>query len=511
MQSLKTNRLNLQHTEGGYFSLKNLFFIAFLCLSNLLSAQNSEVPFVHLDRPFYVVGDDVWFKIYLVGNANQNSSIVQIEIVAPNGTTYLKQNIKTKDHMAVGDFNVPLSWEEGNYLFRVYTLWQTDSLSAPQAIISDAIVPIYNDLIPQKKLAAQIETSIADAVSNNNNTYKVEWANNNNLARREKKNLRLKLTNANGQPLTAQVSVSIFENISGTNADLNNNEQQVLKQLQVNQNAELKPITSLLLSGTVKDPLSNSLVSDRYLSLYTPATGTFTRVASKEGVFKTALPEFCGDAPVQLLSLNPNRSYPMDVTLNAAANLPIYSNNAAPVRSKAIDNYLKNNQLRRQSNDIFGIASRNLDTTTCVRKTVVYDAEKSYEPKSFYNLTTFAEFVREVLLNVSVEKNERGRTLRLGTADETKPYMFAPWYMVNGLFIDAEEPIMNIPFNEFKSVEIFNRRKQIEKQFDNLMFRYGVLRLELNNNPRYLKQLDFKYKNVAGFAAQRTFTPPLSI
>ena len=489
--------------QKGIFRNLNILMIL-VCFQNApeLSAQSNETPYAHLDRPFYIVGDDIWYKAYLLGNNPLSSAMVHVELVSPEGTVLIQQNLKVVDKMTVGNIKIPLGWQEGNYLFRIYTLWQSDSVST-KAFIFKKIVPIYDDLAPKMLESKPVLASEPVIQPISFGGFKIENQGKAVFNRRENGQLFFKITDSQNQPVEANLSASIIEEIPLSNNDILESFQEIQSLLQRDKTTQLqnlKPESQLTVLGKVKDPRSERPVSDQYLSLYMPTQRKFIRLTATEGLFKTALTAFEDKTDIQILSLNPNRSYPLVIESIYNVSLPTYKAATAPTRTIEINKYLERHQLRRRSEDIFNtayLASPIKDTIT--NSAAAYQPDRSYNLKDFVDLNTLEDFIREVMLNSRVMTTDKGKTVRLNNKDENKLYNLAPWYLVDGLFVNDEEAALKLPLSDVKQIDIFNRKKTIENHFDWLMFRYGVIAITTNKNARLLAGLDFKTTAIAGF------------
>lgn len=84
-----------------------------------------EKVYLHLDKPYYAIGDDIWFKAYIVNNKTQApseiSKILYVELI--NEKDSLKKLIKlpVMGGITWGDFKLADSLGEGNYRIRAYT------------------------------------------------------------------------------------------------------------------------------------------------------------------------------------------------------------------------------------------------------------------------------------------------------------------------------------------------------------------------------------------------------
>ncbi|HEY1061164.1 MAG TPA: TonB-dependent receptor plug domain-containing protein [Daejeonella sp.] len=86
-----------------------------------------EKVHLHLDKPYYAIGDNIWFKAYVV-NAEKNelstlSRILYVELI--NDKDSIKKSLKIPLELGLtwGDFTLSDSLREGNYRIRAYTTW----------------------------------------------------------------------------------------------------------------------------------------------------------------------------------------------------------------------------------------------------------------------------------------------------------------------------------------------------------------------------------------------------
>ena len=86
-----------------------------------------EKVHLHMDKPYYAIGDTIWFKAYVV-NAEKNelsnlSKMLYVELI--NDKDSVKQSLKLPLNMGLtwADFTLNDSLKEGNYRVRAYTTW----------------------------------------------------------------------------------------------------------------------------------------------------------------------------------------------------------------------------------------------------------------------------------------------------------------------------------------------------------------------------------------------------
>ncbi|HYG38652.1 MAG TPA: hypothetical protein VD908_08540 [Cytophagales bacterium] len=87
--------------------------------------QPQEKIYLHLDKPLYAVGEDLWFKAYLVNASDHSpdtlSKIIYVELLSPDKKLLKREVLYNKNGWANGDFTLDESLGEGNYLIRAYT------------------------------------------------------------------------------------------------------------------------------------------------------------------------------------------------------------------------------------------------------------------------------------------------------------------------------------------------------------------------------------------------------
>jgi hypothetical protein len=90
-----------------------------------------EKVYLHLDKPYYAAGDDIWFKAYITsGSYNQLttiSGIVNIELIDSRDSVTRSVRLPIKDGVAWGDIALPDTLSAGNYHIRAYTQYMRNA------------------------------------------------------------------------------------------------------------------------------------------------------------------------------------------------------------------------------------------------------------------------------------------------------------------------------------------------------------------------------------------------
>lgn len=86
-----------------------------------------EKAYIHHDKPFYVAGEKMWFKLYLVNMAtnipgNQND-VLYVDLISPDGRQILSNLYQVKEGVGQGLLVIPKELESGVYILRAYSGW----------------------------------------------------------------------------------------------------------------------------------------------------------------------------------------------------------------------------------------------------------------------------------------------------------------------------------------------------------------------------------------------------
>ena len=119
--------------------MNKIYLFLFLSIYFCLPAKAQENPlepskdpirekiFVHLDRPAYLAGETMWFKINVVNGRDLTplnlSKVVYLEILDSNHDTPIQTKVPVSKGFGSGSVYLPLSLKSGNYIVRAYTNW----------------------------------------------------------------------------------------------------------------------------------------------------------------------------------------------------------------------------------------------------------------------------------------------------------------------------------------------------------------------------------------------------
>lgn len=140
-----------------------------------------EKVHLHLDKPYYAIGDDIWFKAYILntqsGEPSDISKAIYVELINEKDSVKSQLKLPMNGGISWGDFKLPDTLTEGNYRIRAYTQWMRN---AGPEFFFDKTIKIGNSW------ANRVFTSTQYTYSKENTAEKVS--------------AKIKFTDKNGQP-----------------------------------------------------------------------------------------------------------------------------------------------------------------------------------------------------------------------------------------------------------------------------------------------------------------------
>ena len=93
----------------------------------LIEEYPSEKVYLHFDKPYYAIGDTIWFKAYVASGQDlpsDLSKVLYVDIISENDTLIRSMKLPVVNTSAYGDITLdPLIYKSGNYRIRAYTYW----------------------------------------------------------------------------------------------------------------------------------------------------------------------------------------------------------------------------------------------------------------------------------------------------------------------------------------------------------------------------------------------------
>lgn len=100
-------------------------------LTSFIDEQKQEKVYLHLDKPNYGIGEEIWFKAYIINSTyhtpTNTSSTLYVDLINSAEEVVDSLMLLISDGTAKGNFKVSRKLVEGTYRVRAYTNWMRNS------------------------------------------------------------------------------------------------------------------------------------------------------------------------------------------------------------------------------------------------------------------------------------------------------------------------------------------------------------------------------------------------
>ncbi|MBC7399923.1 MAG: hypothetical protein H7289_08250, partial [Mucilaginibacter sp.] len=90
-----------------------------------------EKAYLHMDKPYYALGDTIWFKGYItIGSRHQLSKLsgaLYVDLINEKDSVVKDLKLPITSGMVVGDFILGDDYKQGSYRIRAYTQWMRNA------------------------------------------------------------------------------------------------------------------------------------------------------------------------------------------------------------------------------------------------------------------------------------------------------------------------------------------------------------------------------------------------
>jgi TonB-dependent SusC/RagA subfamily outer membrane receptor len=96
-----------------------------------LATYNVKYPeekvYLHVDKPFYMPGENIWYSLYALNGTTHKpsaiSNVAYVQLVDPKGNVVATSDLFVKDGTSAGDFKLQESAAGGIYKLKAFTTW----------------------------------------------------------------------------------------------------------------------------------------------------------------------------------------------------------------------------------------------------------------------------------------------------------------------------------------------------------------------------------------------------
>ena len=107
------------------FTIDDPFLALLKKLEEFTKRYPTEKVHLHLDKPYYAAGDNIWFKAYVNDGRTEQptaeSNILYVELINESDSICNQLRLPMQNGVSWGDFKLVDTLLEGNYRIRAYT------------------------------------------------------------------------------------------------------------------------------------------------------------------------------------------------------------------------------------------------------------------------------------------------------------------------------------------------------------------------------------------------------
>ncbi len=475
-----------------------------LIQSGTLAQTELSQPFhIQVDRDFYLTGEYVWYKVYVLFPSNDEAQLpLYVDLIGPNDQLLIHHMLPPFPSKSHGEIYLNPDWKEGLYTLVAY---QQNAASQEQAIHHQIPIPIYDpDQLSEERSLSDLEEDFQGPQSIIQENYALNITLNVSQSRyspREKVDVHIKVMQAQGQKGKANLSVSVRPVLQGVNF-FSSPGIPIMDQVESVEGSYFGlpdiPLRIQTTSSTVDMPVA--VWSKDSLRV------VFTEIDA--GQINARIKPFYGKQKIQLFPMQGGEEGP-ELTWNET---PYYlsskiSTNTSLPSSEAFNQYLILGRKRQLFQQIFpqsyGVTPLK-DAET--QRSLISDV--SFEASEYIPFENLEAFIRETVY--IRYKNKRGKTeIRLLNLDNNLYYKETPLFLVNGYLTRDEEAVMNIPWREITRIELLLSEYRLLPQFAGLGGN-GVMVIHTISD-RYLSPIieNCTLTEIQGYHTALTYHPPV--
>ena len=443
---------------------------------------------VHLDKSFYVTGELIWYKLILPPTMMDNNAAIKTSLVKENGSTVGDHfNFTNGETYITGYFKLPIDLTSEVYTLVFSAARKKNEL---EEILAEIFIPVYNDLEdeePEDLMNVSDLESYNQGVTENQNLLVTIALDKDLYHTREKVNAQIEVRDTNGNPVVANISVSV------TDAELidHDNDRNTLYQgnpLLPDDNREPFLEKIYIMGSSLRT--DGEINSNRIISVFENGKNKlqFTLPEPSTGKFLVEFPKFHNKKSIQFI--------PLDLSDN---DLQIVLRNVNKKSTKklsynqSVRDYLKLSRQRKKLFRRYALQESNIEPKEYSSEALAFKAAKSYDISRYTSFENIASFLTEVSTPLRMRKKnglyEGNMFMDTGRKHLSDYAKDPPIYILNGYLTRNSDFVGNLSMDVVDNIAMMNNPMSINKEY-RLFGTAGVVELQLKSNSIKLPDSD---------------------
>ncbi len=432
--------------------IKYILPIFLLTFVGSLQAEN----IIHLDKPFYVAGETVWFSLFLEDDVQDNTSI-QFKVVNRQNEVIHLSFVKTKNGIVCGYYKIPFDIPTGNYGL----VFESKTIVAEHIVLGSLMVPFYNDLLEQElsNNAITLPSFQADISSELNIGIDLKT---DQVLPGEIVSGAINITDGNGNPIDAMVSVSVFDaGIIGDASGLG------VYHYQDDLTARDELVEQLFFEGKIYND-NDQPIRANVIGAYSQQEHKFSFTKSNDnGDFILAKDDFYGKRSVQFVGFQ--KEFPI-IRTALTTEYPFEGLDSEVPYNPTIEQYLIASNKRKKINQYFNIPEKAtmLSLPDINAQEIVTQA--NYNVKEYESFDNMENFAKNLMMPLRFKKEDGELVAQVinPTAHKTSNYFMEgqPIFLIDGKITRNATYIGKLAQEEVEDLSIIYDNKELRRQFN---------------------------------------------
>jgi len=500
---LKNRNTGVMNDMNAVILKKLTGLILIILISSTAFGQQPECFVVHTDKSFYISGETIWFKVYLLNDSSEaKSRVLHVDLVTHQNKTVARQKLLIEHRTSNGSITLPMDSEEGFYRFRAYTLY---NLNFKPTHIYEKIIPVFQldnkDIIqsnPIKVNKSRFSVTTVVSIVSDKEIYKP----------RDSLTVSFQI-NGSKDIGDGNFSVSVVP-LEIASTEFPSDDHSECVDVGYDGDQLIPPERSLFVEGKLLDSETKLNVTSGLISIYMDKTSQLIKASSKDGNIKVPVPDYWGPGIFQILNLDPYQPlvYEFLPVSGSKFSFPYY-NSDLPPRTQIVTKYMDQLKKRRKITELFNLyKSRDIKYSAVS----VMKPDIVYRTKDYKQIYSFEEFINEAIGNVKVRIINEEKTVRLFNKEMGRLFMDHPWYIVDGYLTFDEEEVLNIQYEDLLEVRLFTKTSTIMEYFERFMWRNGVMEI-ITRDVKYSRKLrsNPNVVELEGFSINQNFNTTFTL
>lgn len=479
-------------------------FLLLVVIVEVAAQQQPECIFAQFDKSFYVSGETVWFKLYLLNDSsNVKSRVLYVDLLSPQNETITSQKLLIVNGSSSGSITLPMESEEGYYRFRAFTLY---NLNFKPAYIYEKDIAVYQpgkvEFIPSPPIKSTEPRMLrAEGISiiSDKEIYKP----------RDSLTVSFQIQGSYEAGDRGNFSVSVVP-LEIASFEFESHQQPQCADRVIDVDGRMDYQRTLFLEGRLRDPQTQLNVTSKLITVYMDKTAQLIKTFSNEGKIKMAVYDYWGPGIFQVLNLDPATPTDFEFIVESGSKIETpYYNSHQPMRTSTVLQYIEQLEKRRKVVELFELYKPQ-EVKYSVASPMMPDAV--YQTDDYRQIYSLEEFINAAISNVRVRKIDGFETVRLFNKDKGSLFEDHPWYMVDGFLTFNEREVLNIPYQDITEVRLYSKTSTIREYFKHFIWRSGVVEI-ITRDVKHARELKNRSNvvEIEGFTRPQDFNSTLTI